>query len=99
MALGGTDWTSDQRGYLEVVDLVTVQTFIQVLLSGHVCNLQWLDSEHILYSTFESQCDVLSNTPIETWLLNTITGSQDKISGGDIEPVWLLSPTKLLMAQ
>jgi hypothetical protein len=97
VVLVGTDWTSAQLGYLEVVDLVISEPVIQMHLEDHVCNGEWLDTQHFLYNTFEFQCDVLTNNPTQTWILNMITGTQTEIIQSDAGQLVILPPTENLM--
>jgi hypothetical protein len=97
VALVGTNWTSAQLGYLEVVDLVTSEPVIQMHLEDHVCNGEWLDTQHFVYNTFEFQCNVLTNNSTQTWILNTVTGTQTEIIQSDAGQLVILPTTDVLI--
>jgi|GEM_PF-1279426 len=98
-ALGGLDWTSDLPGYVTILNVSDGETVFQTHSQGVICNIDWLSPNDLVYTSFESACNAISNTPIETWLLNVTTNTQESVSNGDGAVVELISSIEPLIEE
>jgi hypothetical protein len=84
------------EGVLKVIRLTTGQAAASVNVAPNgICeDAQWLDNTHLLYTVDQlGYCDfVVSTVPVETYMLDVITGEITSLTSDLDGTSWLLSP-------